>query len=466
MMNVSEFYLAPMKSVSRLAHAAALTRWQDLATEVQAQVSDLFLDTLGVISAGLAHPEYAPFARVHGGVPGTASVPGVDHGVPTLDAILVNGGATTVLQLQDGHRLARGHPASHIVPALLAIAEEESAGATAVLKAFVAGYEVGTRVGIALDGINPALHDTGTWGSIATAVAVAHLLSRGDADVIGAAIEASAAVALMPYRDTAARGATVHHTYVGLGSLAGIAAARAAVAGLSPLDGTLDRFFGPRAGAAYKPEKLLHGIDENGTWASYELMRAYIKVHPTCAHLHGVNDAVDQLIQDYALGADDVAWIDVSIYAAALEFDNPRPANDLAARFSIAATVAIAVSRGELTTQTLTDKVLRSPDVQALMERVHVSHDPKLDKSYPDGRPCQVHVTCVDGRGLTAAVTHPLGDCTNPLAREARRAKAVSLLAERLGERAAQEVAEAWDAAVGGCSLSTLSEALRAPAVK
>jgi hypothetical protein len=41
-------------------------------------------------------------------------------------------------QLQDGHRLARGHPASHVVPAVLALAEERDLDGRAVLSAVLA----------------------------------------------------------------------------------------------------------------------------------------------------------------------------------------------------------------------------------------------------------------------------------------------------------------------------------------
>jgi len=291
------------------------------------------------------------------------------------------------------------------------------------------------------------------------------MLSAGDAEAVASAIEAAAAVAPMPYRETAATGSTVHHLYVGLGTTTGVSAAVSVLAGLSPLSGTLERFFGPRAGAVCDFTRLSHGIDEAGRWHDYELMNAYIKVHPTCAHLHGVNDAIAQLIAEHGLRGQEVAGVEVGIYKAALDFENPEPGNDLAARFSVEASVAIALCRGELTVHTLTNENLKCTDVRELMSRIRVGHDPKLDDAYPGGRPCTVAVRCRDGRRLTASVVHPLGDCTNPLTREQRRTKARHLLGERFAEHAADDILLQWDAALAGEPLSCVSRALRSPAV-
>ena len=80
--------------------------------------------------------------------------------------------------------MARGHPASHIVPTLLALAQSDGRDLEAVMGALVAGYEVGARVGMALGGFNPHLHDAGSWACVGAAAGAAHLLSEGDADAV------------------------------------------------------------------------------------------------------------------------------------------------------------------------------------------------------------------------------------------------------------------------------------------
>lgn len=448
---------------TRLAHAAANTKWDHLPEAVRAQVQDLFLDTIAVIAAGLSDPSYAPLVATMANSPGPASVPGLPLGLSLHEAVQINGGATTVLQLQDGHRMARGHPASHIVPVLLALAEESESSSHAVYAAFVAGYEVGSRIGIAMDGLHPALHDTGTWSTIAAAVAATHLLSGGDEAALQYSIETAAALAPMPYRDLPVKGATAHHLYIGLGASTALTVAQGVAAGLTPLAGTLESFFGPRAGAHFDAAKLTDGLNGADEWATFECLNAYIKVHPTCAHLHGANDAVTTLIKRHELTATAVKHVEIFTYGAALEFDNPQPANALAARFSMEATTAIALSHGALNEQTLTDKNLHSDDVQEVMTRISVRHDPALDAFYPAGRPARVTVTLENGDSLTELVVEPLGDSTNPLDKKARRDKAVRLLSYRFAPHDADRVAQAVEHYTAGESVTGLTQALRRP---
>ncbi len=391
-------------------------------------------------------------------------MPGLPQGVPVDTAIQINGGATTVLQLQDGHRLGRGHPASHMGPALLALAEQSNADAETVMAAFVAGYEVGARIGIALNGLDPLLHDTGTWTSIGTAVATACVLMPADGEKMAEVIEASAAVALMPYRDLPVAGATAHHLYIGLGALGGVAAARAVQAGLTSLEGTVETFFGPRAGADFEADALINGLDENDQWSGFEILKGYIKVHPTCAHLHGANDAVLALLQAHTFEPGDITAVDIATYAAGLAFDNPSPQNDLAARFSLTATTAVALCTGRLDETSLNESALTDPSVQEMMKKITVTHDPELDKGYPAGRPTRLTVSLTDGRQLTETVNEPLGDHTNPLSVDAVEAKSERLLSLRFDEKTVKMILSAFRGYINGSPIQELSQALRSPA--
>lgn len=455
-------FISHSTAAETLGYAAAQTHWATLPERVRDQAADLFLDTLAVCAAGLSHSSYTAFTKSVGHEPGRASIPGCKSGVPINTAVQINGGATTVLQYQDGHRMGRGHPVSHIAPTLLALAEETGAPADAVLSALIAGYEVGARIGIAMGGLNPALHDTGTWSCIGTAVAAVHLLSEGaDRTLIADAIESSAAIAPMLCRDLPVEGATTHHLYIGLGSTTGLLAARACLAGLKPLMGTLEQFFIPRAGAEFHPDSLTNGINASGQWSEFEANKAYFKVHPTCAHLHGANDAMAMLISNENIVADQVESVEIATYRSGLAFDNPSPENSLAARFSQAASAAIALCFGTLDETTLTDGNLHAPQVQALMERISVVHDPALDHQYPQGRPARITIHRKDGKLLTETVVHPLGDYTNPAPRNLLRAKAERLLRVRFSDKDARQVIAAFEAYRAGDDINCLSEALR-----
>ena len=430
-------------TASETLSTAAATRWPTLPDAVKAQAADLLLDTLAVTHAGTRHGTFKPWADASAAL-GTG---------PLIDA-LIDGGATTVHQLQDIYRLGRGHPASHITPAIFALAAQRGASAADLLAAFTAGYECAARIGQALGGLQDLLHDAGTWGTIGAAVSAAHLLGA-NADQIAQSIDGSAAVALFPYRATPMAGATIHHLYIGLGAAIGLAAAQSVMAGLTALPGTLETFFGPRAGIAFKPEKLAAGIS-NGTWAHYEMLNAHIKVRPVCAHIATVMDTVTDFIAEHGITGADVAEGDVGLYAIALHYHADAPAADLAARFSIDTMIALALLKGVTLEQDITPAMLNDPAVRDLARRITVHHDASLDADYPAGRPSLVTLTLKDGRTLTKRAVFPRGDVTNPISRDERRDKAAKLFGAD-----APAILTAFDAFLKGGPIAPLAKALR-----
>lgn len=442
-----------------LARAAAATAWRDLPQDVRDQAADLILDAFGVIAAGGKNPQYAAYAKASGAAQGPCTIVGERHRTGAAAAALVNGGATTVLQLQDGHRVARGHPAAHLVPAALAMAEEQGASSEDFLGAFVAGYEASVRIGIALGGLKPEIHDVGTWTTFGAAVAATFLLKR-DPAVLASAIDSAGAIPFLSWSQTAPQGAGMHNLCIGLAASTGVTVAYGAVAGLSAIPGALETFFGPRAGAAFEESRVLESV-RDGRWMHYELMNAYLKVHPTCAHLHGINDATEHLIAKHGIHGAEVGSVEIASYAKGLAYDNHAPKTELAMRFSAAYTTAIALLRGNLDADAVTAAALSDPAVLALVARIKVRHDPELDQHYPAGRPSRVTITMNDGRTFSEFCMSPRGDAANPSTRAERRAKAHKLLAARFDVRQADRIVAAFDDLLKGGPLPAFAATLR-----
>ena len=440
-----------------LAEAAATTRWPDVPDDVQSMALDLFADALSVMAGGSVHHTMEALAETINAPRGPSTLIGEGRGASTRDAIVLNAATTTVLQRQDGFAHAKGHPASQLVPVVLALAEREAeAAADDMLSAFLAGYEVATRIGVALAGVPPHLHDIGNWVTIGNAAAAAHLLSRSNADVITAATDGAASLALAFDRYTTVGGATMHHLYPAMAATQALAVAEAAVAGLTSLPGSLERFYGPNFGRDFDAASLSDGI-ENGRWSPFWILDGYFKMHPSCAHLHGVNDAVDALLAEDGVCEDTIASVDVATFDEAIAIDTATPGNDLAARFSAKATVAAAIRHGRLDDGGLLDLKALEP----LMDRVSVRHDRDLDRHAPAGRPGIVTMHLTDGRALTKTVIFPHGTPETLATRDERRAKALELLARRYGHEGALNVYEAVMSLGPEDSLSRLSDALR-----
>jgi 2-methylcitrate dehydratase PrpD len=440
-----------------LAAAAAATAWRDVPDAARRMALGLTLDALAIVAGGAMHPDMERLVKKTGsGSDGAATVIARNRTAAMRDAIFLNAACTTVLQRQDGYANAKGHPASQMVPLLLAIAETRELGTEAFLTALVAGYETGARVGVALGGVPSHLHDIGNWATVGLAAGAAHLLTGGDQDVLAAAIDGAASVGLAFDRFTTVGGATLHHVYPATSALTALGVAEAATAGLTALPGSLERTYGPHFGAHFDAEKLVAGVT-GGRWTQFEIVNAYYKLHPSCAHIHGTNDAVAALIVEQNLRENDIAQVRIATFGEAMEIDAEAPHNDLAARFSARATVAAAIRYGALDDEGLLDLEALEP----LMARIDVAHDPSLDRHIPAGRPGRVTIETTDGRRLEKEIIHPRGTPQVPATETERLDKARTLLARAYGADGAERILSLC-ANLDAMPLADLSSALRA----
>lgn len=446
----------PTADVAGLAEAVAQTSWSAAPAEVRDRVVDLVADCVAVAALGSNRAELRCLVEVHDGLTptGLASVLGSPRGWPPTTAMLLNATAMAADQLQDGHRLARGHPASHVVPAVLALAEQQESDGTELLSAVLAGYEAGVRVGRAMGGTPPGVHDIGTWGQVAVGAATARLLAPGDADAAARALDLCGSAVLLTDAFTVFDGNAGSHTFLGSSVQAGAGQGIAAVAGLAAAPGALARHLGMVGAARWDPEFLA----VPGNWDTYEVLGGYVKVHASCAHLHGVNDAVADLAARGVRGAE-VASVRVRTFAGAARFDAVAD-TELAARFSLPTTVALGLLDGRLDESTVTDGRVRAADVRDLASRVEVVHDPTLDAAYPAGRPARVTVVLRNGESMEAAADRPRGDADRALSRDELKAKALRLLTGRFGESGA-DVLDAVHGLAMGVPVATLGQAIR-----
>ncbi|WFE36334.1 MmgE/PrpD family protein [Micromonospora sp. WMMD975] len=438
--------------IERLAATAAATDWASAPAAVRDRVLDLVADTVAVAALGSGRAELRALAAGCTGS-GASTVVGSPHRRPVGDAQFLNGSAIAADQLQDGHRPARGHPASHVVPAVLALAEDRDLTGAELLSSVLAGYQVGVRVGRAMGGTPDGVHDIGTWGQVGAAAGVARLLAPGDVDAARRAIELAGSAVLLSDAATVFAGRTGGHAFLGASVQLGASLGAAAVAGLEPLPGALERHF-----AAVAARDWSAGGPEHG----HEVLAGYTKAHPTCAHLHGVNDAVADIVA--ATGPlTDVDRVEVRTFAHAARFDTVA-GSELAARFSVPTSVAVALLTGALDETTLTTATVCSAPVRDLAARVEVRHDPALDAGYPAGRPARVRVVRADGSELTGAADLPRGDGTRAFDRDTSRTKARRLLDHRFPGHA-DAVLAAVDGLAAGGDARSLGAALRAAVV-
>lgn len=109
------------------------------------------LDLLGAAGAGIGDPGAAAVRKMAVATMGAGSVPiwfpGLSGSV--IGAAWANSSAASALDLDDGHRIARGHPGAAVIPTAFAVARETGATIEQLISAIVIGYEVGVTIGAA-----------------------------------------------------------------------------------------------------------------------------------------------------------------------------------------------------------------------------------------------------------------------------------------------------------------------------
>jgi 2-methylcitrate dehydratase PrpD len=147
--------------LNRLAHAAAGIRYEALPASTVAAARLVLLDTLGAIVGGSALPASSSRSLASGRPSHEGRATLLRHRMRTdaFWAALANATAGVALEMDEGNRLGGGHPAIHVIPGALAVAEERGIDGQRLLEAIVAGYEVGSRLGGATT-TRPNVHRT------------------------------------------------------------------------------------------------------------------------------------------------------------------------------------------------------------------------------------------------------------------------------------------------------------------
>lgn len=374
----------------------------------------VLLDTLGAIFAGAAYSRSAEIARdtVAGlGGEGDSTVLGHGMRVSSPWAGLCNGIAAHALELDDSHRYATGyHPGATVVPAALAMAEQEDRSIPSLLEAIAVGYEAGGRIGRA---VNPShryrgFHSTGTVGVFGAAAAAGTILGFDARQMLMAlGVAGSLAGGTFAFLDGLH---PTKHLHAGHAAHAGILAALLVTRGYTGPERVLegeDGFLRAYADEV-RPTALIDGLGD--TW---ELLSNYFKPYAACGHAFSAIEAAMALRAE-GLEAHHVAIVQVDSYRAAAVLRDPRPSTFQGGQFSLPYLVALALVVGEVTIQSVRDG-LSEPAVRTLAERIQVREDPEMTAAFPGVRPASLTLQMHDGSVRSARVDLPLGMPERPL---------------------------------------------------
>jgi len=431
--------------LDRLAAFVAGTRFDALPASTVAAAKLVLLDTLGAIVAGSAMPENGELARFAAmrSPGGRATVLGHRARVDTFWAALTNATAGVALEVDEGSRLGGGHPAIHVVPGALAVAEERRLDGRRLLESVIAGYEVGSRIGGATT-VRPNVHSHGTWGTVSTAVAVAKLGGL-PAATVRAIMNLAASMSPANTWTPALDGATIRNLYPGRSAFQGILAVELERCGFTGLGDAPSDVYGTILAERFEPESAVAGLEAltaAGHRGSFRIEQNYFKLHACCRFNHFALDAVMALRSAHRLTAADIEQVEIVTIPFAVRMGAPAPASSLAARFSIPWAVAAGLVLGRTDPSAFDSTALADERIRALAQRIVIRTDPDMTPRRADAPTAHVQLVLRGGKTVERTTTVVRGDALSPVPCDEITAKFMSLAGSILGDATARKIVD------------------------
>lgn len=385
------------------------------------------LDAIGVGLAAAttgAGNAYLGAAQALNGSGGPATIFGLAGGYAPATAALANGGMIHALEYDDTHASSIVHGSSVLASAALAAAEGAGASGEDLLAAYVKGWEVLIRMGLAAPGRFQAqgFQITSVGGTLAAALVAADLM-RHDADqtvdAIGIALSQSSGVF-----EFLTNGSTVKSLHAGWAAHAGVVAATLAGSGLTgPATafegqfGLFRRFAGDDAAAGRFADSIA-SLGE--TW---HLPQAAFKFHPCCHYIHPFIEALETALSQASGVAVDTIDCEVPP-GEALLISEPwqrklTPQTGHEARYSLPIALAARLVEGAVTPASFAG----APSEAMLAKAKCVTARPMADAQFPDRFEARIHVRFADGRSTDVYIEDVFGGARRPPPRDAVLAK-------------------------------------------
>jgi 2-methylcitrate dehydratase PrpD len=386
-----------------LAQFAAGLRFEDIPAHVVEHVKLCILDGLGVALFGAALPwtgHVRELARAEGATP-VASFWGTPYRGSVAQAALVNGTAGHAFEMDDIHKESIVHPNSLACPVAFAFAE--AAGGMSgrdVLTAIVAGYEVGTRVGNAatmalfLRGFHPQ-GTSGTFVAAATAGRILGLSAEQMQHALG--ISGSMGAGLM----AAQEGAMVKRLHAGRAAQAGVQAALLAQRGFTGILDVLEAGYGGFLSSfSGRPDAVRLTAGLGSVW---ETANVGFKLYPSVTSIHTALDALDTVMTEHDLRAEDIERI--SVGCSHMTFVHTawpyKPSGVTAAQMNLSYGLAVIALHRDASVRQYDEQRLADPAILGFIQRISAFEDAGLEAmGAPFRHAARLELTTRDGRTL------------------------------------------------------------------
>jgi len=429
----------PVMSALSAYMSAAATR--ALPAEITEHAKCHLLDTLAAMISGSELPPGQAAQRYirERAAKGATTVAGSVDTAGPIDAALANGVMAHADETDDSHNESRSHPGCSVVPAALAAGEEFNIDGTALLRAVTLGYDIGTRVVMAMGGADFSYANSlsthsiaGTFGAAAAATCAAGLDARQMRWALDyTAQQSSGFIAWRRDTDHIEKA----FVFAGMPARNGVTSALLVKTGWNGVDDIFsgaDNFFAAFAPKA-QPDRLVEKLGER-----YEIARTDIKKWTVGSPIQAPLDGIEAIRGKKPFEADQVKRVTVRLAPSVAKVVDNRDIPDICLQHMI----AVMLLDKTVSFRGAHDKP-RMQDAAALRERgkVNLVYDEELAKLLPV-RVTVVEIELTDGSLLTERISAVRGTPRNPMTRAEVMDKARDLTAPVLGRDKSDKLIE------------------------
>jgi 2-methylcitrate dehydratase PrpD len=438
-------------------------RWSAIPPDVREAARLHLLDAIGVGFAAASTGAGAPYLKAAPSLSGAgpATIFGSGDGFTAAAAALANGGMIHGLEYDDTHTASIVHGSSVLAAAALATAEGTDASSDALLLAYIKGWEVLTRAGLAAPGKFQAqgFQITSVGGTLVAAIVAAALFGLDEPQTvhaIGIALSQSSGVF-----EFLTNGSTVKSLHAGWAAHGGVTAATLAAAGLTgpatAFEGKFGLFrrFGADDGAA---DRFAASIETLGS--TWHLPHAAFKFYPCCHYIHPFIEALEIGLAGNPGRPIRSILCEVPPGATALISDpwerKLTPQSGHEARYSLPVALAARLVEGKVTPATFAD----APGPAIVAKARCISAREMTGADFPNRFEARIHLTFADGGKREVYVEDVFGGARRPPSRQAVLDKFRENVATIAGESEVRALENAILASADS-SIAELTRALR-----
>ncbi len=403
-----------MDETRSLAKFAVELDFKDLPQEVIYKTKTCLLDNFGAILAAVNEKSIDIFRKtmleVNGISKGSILLPTGESVSPIL-AGAIHSAMSQATEIDDFHKPCLLHIGSTCIPPAIAIGMQLGSSGRELITAIVAAYEVGIRIGMAVNPTHHQIwHTTGTVGTFAACIAVGKLLGLDEKKMLNALGSAGTqAAGLNQYMiDGGEMSKPLHAGKAAYnGFLSAILAAQGFTGATKILEG--EKGFGLATSKNFNSEKLYFS-------GKYNILSITQRLYPVNGHIISPVQASLDLLKEYPeISVDEIDQVDVNLYHEAVNFLIPvQLSSPFLARFCLPYCISTAITHRKLDNSFFTEEAIKDKRILKFMKLVKMNEDPKLTEKFPETWSSKVMFKTKNGIKFEEKLKAVKGDPINP----------------------------------------------------